>query len=62
MNLRPCSGDISLVVMPPWINPWLIVAMMMSFGLHALILYIPAFNTIFSIVPLDVNEWQGRGS
>ena len=51
------SEDISLIVMPPWINPWLILAMFSSFALHFLILYVPALATIFSIVPLDLNEW-----
>ena len=51
------SEDISLVIMPPWINPWLILAMFSSFALHFLILYVPALATIFSIVPLDLNEW-----
>ena len=36
------SEDISLVVMPPWINPWLMLAMASSFGLHFVILYVPA--------------------
>ena len=52
------SEDISLIVMPPWINPWLILAMFSSFALHFLILYVPALATIFSIVPLDFNEWM----
>ena len=32
------SENQSLVVMPPWINPFLIGAMMLSFSLHFLIL------------------------
>jgi Ca2+-transporting ATPase len=51
------SEDISLLVMPPWINPWLIIAMAGSFGLHFIILYVPALARIFSIVPLDASEW-----
>ena len=51
------SEDISLFVMPPWINPWLLLAMFASFALHFVILYVPALATIFSIVPLDANEW-----
>ena len=27
--------------MPPWCNPWLLVACGVSFGLHFLILYVP---------------------
>ena len=55
--LNALSEDLSLVTMPPWINPYLIVAMAVSFGLHFVIMYIPTFATIFAIVPLDVNEW-----
>jgi len=55
--LNALSEDISLLVMPPWINPYLLLAMAVSFGLHFVIMYIPAFATIFAIVPLDVNEW-----
>jgi P-type Ca2+ transporter type 2C len=49
--------DNSLLQMPPWSNPWLLVAMMLSFGLHFLILYVPFLADIFSIVPLSLNEW-----
>ena len=51
------SEDISLFVMPPWINPWLLLAMASSFALHFVILYVPALARIFSIVPLDASEW-----
>ena len=44
--------------MPPWINPYLLVAMLVSFGLHFLILYVPALASIFSIVPLSWEEWM----
>ncbi len=43
--------------MPPWCNPWLLVAMALSFGLHFLILYVPLLADVFSIVPLSLNEW-----
>ncbi len=43
--------------MPPWCNPWLLVAMALSFGLHFLILYVPLLAGVFSIVPLSLNEW-----
>ena len=44
--------------MPPWKNPYLLLACAISFGLHFLILYIPFLANIFSIVPLSVNEWM----
>ena len=43
--------------MPPWSNPWLLAAMALSFGLHFVILYVPALAAVFSIVPLSLNEW-----
>eukprot|EP00803_Ostreobium_quekettii_P008366 evm.model.scf_1396EXC.4 EVM.evm.TU.scf_1396EXC.4 scf_1396EXC:22768-35223(-) len=56
--LNALSEDNSLVQMPPWCNPWLLVAMSLSFGLHFVILYVPWLAAIFSIVPLSVNEWM----
>ncbi len=52
-----CTQDNSLLQMPPWCNPWLLVAMALSFGLHFIILYVPMLASIFSIVPLSLNEW-----
>jgi hypothetical protein len=35
------SEDNSLLQLPPWSNPWLLVATCISLGLHCVILYIP---------------------
>lgn len=56
-SLNALSEDGSLVTMPPWVNPWLLLAMSISFGLHFLILYVPFLAQIFGIVPLSLNEW-----
>nr|BCQ84887.1 sarco/endoplasmic reticulum calcium ATPase [Symplocarpus renifolius] len=56
-SLNALSEDSSLITMPPWRNPWLLVAMLVSFGLHILILYVPLLASIFGIVPLSLNEW-----
>lgn len=56
-SLNALSEDSSLLTMPPWVNPWLLLAMSISFGLHFLILYIPFFAQVFGIVPLSFNEW-----
>ncbi|XP_011041968.1 PREDICTED: calcium-transporting ATPase 4, endoplasmic reticulum-type [Populus euphratica] len=56
-SLNALSEDCSLVRMPPWVNPWLLLAMSVSFGLHFLILYIPFLAQVFGIVPLSLNEW-----
>nr|GLL33843.1 calcium-transporting ATPase 4, endoplasmic reticulum-type-like [Ipomoea trifida] len=56
-SLNALSEDGSLVTMPPWVNPWLLLAMSVSFGLHFLILYVPFLARVFGIVPLSLNEW-----
>ncbi|CAK4686841.1 hypothetical protein LEN26_014004 [Aphanomyces euteiches] len=55
--LNALSEDGSLVTMPPWSNPYLIIAMFVSFGLHFVILYVDWLAEIFSVCPLDFNEW-----
>ncbi|KAG0473677.1 hypothetical protein HPP92_015534 [Vanilla planifolia] len=56
-SLNALSEDASLLRMPPWVNPWLLLAMSLSFGLHFLILYVPFLAQVFGIVPLSLNEW-----
>uniref|UniRef100_A0A7S0JJS8 P-type Ca(2+) transporter n=2 Tax=Calcidiscus leptoporus TaxID=127549 RepID=A0A7S0JJS8_9EUKA len=56
--LNALSEDGSLLQMPPWANPWLLVAMLVSFGLHFVILYIPFLAQVFSICPLTFNDWM----
>ncbi|GKV01074.1 hypothetical protein SLEP1_g13664 [Rubroshorea leprosula] len=56
-SLNALSEDSSLLAMPPWVNPWLLLAMSVSFGLHFLILYVPFLAQVFGIVPLSLNEW-----
>ncbi|RZR76945.1 hypothetical protein BHM03_00001871 [Ensete ventricosum] len=56
-SLNAISEDNSLLQMPPWRNPWLLLAMLVSFGLHFIILYVPFLANIFGIVPLGPNDW-----
>uniref|UniRef100_A0A2P2ILN4 Calcium-transporting ATPase 4 endoplasmic reticulum-type n=1 Tax=Rhizophora mucronata TaxID=61149 RepID=A0A2P2ILN4_RHIMU len=56
-SLNALSEDSSLLTMHPWVNPYLLLAMAVSFGLHFLILYVPFLAQIFGIVPLSLNEW-----
>ncbi|MQL91349.1 hypothetical protein Taro_023948 [Colocasia esculenta] len=56
-SLNALSEDGSLLSMPPWVNPWLLLAMSVSFGLHFMILYVPFLAQVFGIVPLSLNEW-----
>lgn len=39
-------------------NPMLIYAITLSMALHFAILYIPFLQSLFSILPLNWNEWQ----
>jgi Ca2+-transporting ATPase len=46
------SEDNSLLQLPPWSNPWLMVATCISLGLHCVILYIPFLAQVGkSLVP-----------
>ncbi|KAK9865269.1 hypothetical protein WJX84_000813, partial [Apatococcus fuscideae] len=55
--LNALSEDNSLLQMPPWSNPWLLLAGAISFISHFAILYIPPLADTFSIVPLSLAEW-----
>ena len=55
--LNALSEDCSLLTQPPWVNPYLLLAMALSFALHFLIMYVPTLASVFAIVPLDANEW-----
>jgi len=41
----------------PGTNPYLLGAMTLSFSLHFVILYVPFLNGIFSVAPLNLEEW-----
>jgi len=51
------SEDGSLVQMPPWANPWLLVMTALSIGIHMVILYVPFLTEIFGVCPLDLHDW-----
>lgn len=55
--MNSLSENQSLIMMPPWINIWLMLAIGLSMSLHFMILYVPFFNTIFHICPLNMDEW-----
>jgi Ca2+-transporting ATPase len=56
--LNALSEDNSLLVIPPWVNLWLLVAIVASIGSHMFILYVPFMNQIFGITPLNLVEWK----
>lgn len=56
--LNALSEDGSLLQIPPWSNPYLILAMMGSVLVHFVVLYTPFIATIFNVTPLDWHDWQ----
>lgn len=51
------SENQSLLRMPPWLNPWLLGAVVMSMALHFLILLVPPLPLIFQVTPLSGRQW-----
>jgi P-type Ca2+ transporter type 2A len=56
--MNALSSSESLLTLPLWSNMMLVYAITLSMALHFALLYIPFLQTLFSIVPLDWNEWQ----
>eukprot|EP00921_Rhytidocystis_pertsovi_P000462 GHVQ01000885.1.p1 GENE.GHVQ01000885.1~~GHVQ01000885.1.p1 ORF type:complete len:1095 (+),score=170.88 GHVQ01000885.1:398-3682(+) len=56
-SLNALSEDGSLLHMPPWANPWLMVAIAASILVHCCILYIAPLASIFGVVPLTLHDW-----
>lgn len=56
--LNALSEDGSLLTMPPWSNPYLLLAMLVSFGMHFVILYVDFLADMFNVTPLDWDEWM----
>jgi P-type Ca2+ transporter type 2C len=48
----------SLLTMTPFVNWYLIAATAGSTLLHCMIVYVPFFNTVFSIHSMNVEEWK----
>mmetsp|Transcript_28004 Transcript_28004/g.69929 ORF Transcript_28004/g.69929 Transcript_28004/m.69929 type:complete len:1068 (-) Transcript_28004:729-3932(-) len=55
--LNALSEDHSLLMMPPWSNPWLLLAIMGSVLVHFCILYVPWLARVFNVVPLTAHDW-----
>eukprot|EP00923_Selenidium_pygospionis_P039487 GHVN01068624.1.p1 GENE.GHVN01068624.1~~GHVN01068624.1.p1 ORF type:complete len:931 (-),score=145.09 GHVN01068624.1:1019-3811(-) len=55
--LNALSADGSLLQIPPWANPWLILAIIGSLTTHLLILYIPFLNSVFNVTALTFRDW-----
>jgi Ca2+-transporting ATPase len=55
--LNAISEDNSLLTMSPFVNPYLLLAISASIGLHIMIVYVPFMATIFGIAPMNTYEW-----
>ncbi len=55
--LNSLSENQSLLVMQPWKNIWLLLAVALSMVQHFAILHIPFLAGVFQISPLSVAEW-----
>lgn len=55
--LNAISEDNSLLTMSPFVNPYLLLAMASSIGLHIMIVYVPFMAKIFSIYAMNKAEW-----
>lgn len=51
------SENESLLTLPLWANPYLVVSIVLSMALHFMILYVPFFTKLFVIIPLNKEEW-----
>ena len=56
--MNALSSSESLLTLPLWNNMILVYAIALSMALHFGILYTPFLQGLFSIVPLNWNEWQ----
>jgi Ca2+ transporting ATPase len=56
--MNALSSSESLLTLPLWKNMMLVYAICLSMALHFALLYIPFLQGLFSIVPLNWNEWK----
>ncbi|XP_071195811.1 sarcoplasmic/endoplasmic reticulum calcium ATPase 1-like [Salvelinus alpinus] len=56
-SLNSLSENQSMIRMPPWVNFWLLGAIVLSMSLHFLILYVEPLPLIFQVTPLTWCQW-----
>jgi len=56
--MNALSSSESLLTLPLWENMVLVYAITLSMVLHFALLYTPFLQGLFSIVPLNWNEWK----
>ncbi|CAA6667467.1 unnamed protein product [Spirodela intermedia] len=55
--LNNLSENQSLLVIPPWSNPWLVGSIILTMVLHIFILYVKPLSILFSVTPLSLADW-----
>ncbi|KAF2109095.1 hypothetical protein BDV96DRAFT_586567 [Lophiotrema nucula] len=56
--MNALSSSESLLTLPLWKNMMLVYAICLSMALHFALLYVPFLQGLFSVIPLDWNEWR----
>lgn len=56
--MNALSSSESLLTLPLWKNMMLVYAIALSMALHFALLYTPILQMLFSILPLDLEEWK----
>ncbi|KAF2876852.1 hypothetical protein BDV95DRAFT_561714 [Massariosphaeria phaeospora] len=56
--MNALSSSESLLTLPLWKNMMLVYAICLSMALHFALLYIPFLQGLFSVIPLDMREWN----
>lgn len=56
--MNALSSSESLLTLPLWRNMKLVGAITLSMLLHFALLYIPVLQSLFSIIPLNMDEWR----
>ncbi|KAK3337474.1 putative calcium P-type ATPase [Cercophora scortea] len=56
--MNALSSSESLLTLPVWDNMMLVYAIVLSMALHFALLYIPVLQSLFSILPLNLDEWK----
>jgi Ca2+ transporting ATPase len=56
--MNALSSSESLLTLPLYENMVLVYAIALSMALHFALLYTPVLQSLFSILPLNLNEWK----
>ena len=56
--MNALSSSESLATLPLWSNMMLVYAIALSMSLHFALLYTPVLQSLFAIVPLNMDEWK----